>query len=78
MVAVDAHGARLIAGHELVNELGYGGLILLMGKLASGDRHAHDFLGRPPENVLGLRRPPHEAEIAIPFQYREGCIVDVR
>ena len=42
------------------------------------ERHAQDFLGAPAEEVLGLRRPAHEAEIAIPLEHRERRVVDVR
>ena len=42
------------------------------------DRHAQHFVGVPSEYVLRLRRPPHEAEFAVPLHDREWRVIDVR
>ncbi len=43
-----------------------------------GERYAEDFLGRPAEDVLRLRRPADQPEIAIPFQHGQRRVADVR
>ena len=41
-------------------------------------RHPQHLVGAPAEDVLGLRRPAHEPEIAVPLEHRQRRVVDVR
>src|SRR4029079_6963334 len=78
VVAIESGRARLLAGHQLFDELGHRRTIGFVRQLAAGDPDAQDLLRTPPEDVLGLRRPPHQAEIAVPFEHRQRRVVDVR
>ena len=78
VVAVETRRARLLAGHQLVDQRDHLVAIRLVRQLAAGDRHAEHFLGAPPEDMLSLRRPAHQAKIAVPLQHRQRRIVDVR
>ena len=61
-----------------VEELGDGAAVVVVQQRIAVDRHAEHFLGAPAEDVLGLRRPAHEAEVAVPLEHRERRVVDVR
>ena len=50
----------------------------LVDQRVARQRHPEHLVGAPAEDVLGLRRPPDEPEIAIPLQHRQRRVVDVR
>ena len=74
----EAGGARLLAAHEARQELGDGAAVFVVQQRIAVDRHAQHFLGAPAEELLGLRRPAHEAVVAVPLQHGERRVVDVR
>ena len=52
--------------------------VVLVHQRVVGERHAEHLVGAPAEDVLRLRRPAHEAEVAVPLEHRERRVADVR
>jgi hypothetical protein len=78
MVAGEAGGAWLLATHQPSDQARETGAVVLVQQRAVVERNAKDFLGLPAKDVLGLRRPAHQLEIAVPLQHRQRGVVDVR
>ena len=74
----EARRARLLAGHQLVDQLDHRVAIDSCVSWLPVSGMPSTSSAPQPKMLLGLRRPAHQPEIAVPLEHRERRVVDVR
>ena len=78
VIAGEAGRPRLFAAHEPPHQTREGLAVFFVHERAVGERNPQDFVRAPAEDVLRLRRPANEPEVAVPLEHRQRRIADVR